>query len=69
MNHWHFGFFEEKTEDLNISCLGQTQAETQLTWLVCSALAAWACLVCLKAGPTLLAVALLIGQIKEPTQY
>ena len=21
MNHWRFGFFEEKPEDLNISCL------------------------------------------------
>jgi hypothetical protein len=29
MNHWRFGFFEEKSEDLNISCLGQAQAETQ----------------------------------------
>ena len=29
MNHKRFGFFEEKPEDLNISCLGQAQAETQ----------------------------------------
>jgi hypothetical protein len=30
MNHQRFGFFEEKPENLNISCLGQAQAETQL---------------------------------------
>ena len=41
----------------------------QLTWLVCSALLAWTCLVWLEAGPTLLAMELLIGQIKELTQY
>ena len=64
MNYLRFGFFEENLEDLNISCLGQAQAETELTWLVCSALVAWTCLVCLKAGPTLVAMALLIGQIK-----
>ena len=69
MNHQRFGFFEENLEDLNISCLGQAQAETELTWLVCSALVAWTCLVCLKAGPTLVAMALLIGQIKVLTQY
>ena len=69
MNHWRFGFFEEKPEDLNISCLGLAQAETQLSWLASSALAAWTCLVCLKACPTLVAMALLIGQIKELTQY
>ena len=68
MNHQGFGFFEEKLEDLNISCLGQAQAETELTWLLCSALVAWTCLVCLKAGPTLVAMALLIGQIKELDQ-
>ena len=68
MNQWRFGFFEEKPEDLNISCLGQAQAETQVTWLVCSGLVAWTCLVYLKAGPTLVAMALLIGQIKELDQ-
>ena len=41
----------------------------QLTWLVCSGLVAWTCLVWLEAGPTLLAMELLIGQIKELTQY
>ena len=42
---------------------------SSVSWLVSSALAAWTCLVCLKAGPTLVAMALLIGQIKELTQY
>ena len=62
MNHWRFGFFEEKPEDLNISCL----ALPPLPWWPGLA---WTCLVCLKAGPTLVAMALLIGQIKELTQY
>ena len=53
-------FLRKKPEDMNISCLGLPS----LPW--------WpglACLVCLKVGPTLLAVGLLIGQIKELTQY
>ena len=59
MNQWRFGFFEEKARGY----------EDQLSWVASSLLVAWTCLVCLKAGPTLFAVALLIGQIKELTQY
>ena len=59
MNQWSFGFFEEKAR----------RFEHQLSWVASSALVAWTCLVCLKAGPTLVAMALLIGQIKELTQY
>ena len=58
MNLRCFGFFDEKT-----------RYEDQLSWVASSALVAWTCLLCLKAGPTLFAVALLIGQIKEVTQY
>ena len=58
MNQWPFGFFEEKARGF----------EHQLSWVASSALVAWTCLVCLKAGPTLVAMALLIGQIKELTQ-
>ena len=58
MNLRCFGFFDEKT-----------RYEDQLSWVASSALVAWTCLVCLKAGPTLVAMALLIGQIKVLTQY
>ena len=59
MNHRRFGFFEEKARGF----------EHQLSCVASSALVAWTWLVCLKAGPTLVAMALLIGQIKELTQY
>ena len=49
MNLRCFGFFDEKT-----------RYEDQLSWVASSALVAWTCLVCLKAGPTLLGAALLI---------
>ena len=45
MNQWCFGFFEEKAR----------RYEHQLSWITSSALVAWTWLVCLKAGPTLLA--------------
>ena len=56
MNHWRFGFFEEKPEDLNISCLGLPP----LPWWPGLDLCVW------KLAQHYL---LLIGQIQQVTQY
>ena len=56
MNHWHFGFFEEKPEDLNISCLGLPP----LPWWPGLDLCVW------KLAQHYF---LLIGQIQQSTQY